>query len=349
MVCVKTLYGAPEGHDVRLLAEKARGYSDRDQVLVHVAVDDARLATLQELFSFFAPDVEVVALPAWDCLPYDRVSPSHDIVARRVAALSRLIEWNSEKKRYPRVLLTTVNAALQRVAPRAHFEKAGFSVTTHGRIDQDHLLGYLAGNGYVRTETVREAGEFAVRGGIIDIFPSGYDQPVRLDLFGDEVETIRRFDPITQRTEDKQARFSLRPVTEFFLDEESIGRFRSGYREQFGAVRDDDPLYEAVSEGRRYNGMDHWLPLFYGGKLDTIFDYVDAPVITMDAQVEQARLERINQIEDFYQARKTLESAAQGRKPTKKNFKRGEGTDVSMTGTVYHPLPVAQLYVGDAE
>ncbi|NQZ15034.1 MAG: transcription-repair coupling factor [Alphaproteobacteria bacterium] len=349
MTNVKTLYGAPEGHDVRLLADKARACANIDQVLVHVAVDDTRLATLKDLFAFFAPDVSVIEFPAWDCLPYDRVSPSNEIVATRVAALTGLLQWEVEKKRYPRVLLTTVNAIVQRMSPRAHFEASGFSVSVGGTINQDNLLSYMISNGYVRTETVREAGEFAIRGGIIDLFPSGHEKPVRIDLFGDEVDTIRTFDPITQRTDKKLESFGLRPVTEFFLDEKSIQSFRSGYREQFGAVRDGDPLYEAVSEGRRYNGMDHWLPLFYGGSLDTIFDYIDAPVVSMDAQVEQARLERANQIEDFYQARKTLETAAEVRKPTKKNFKRGEGTDVSMTGTVYHPLPVDQLYVGDGE
>ncbi|MAZ75773.1 MAG: transcription-repair coupling factor [Micavibrio sp.] len=348
-VAPHTLYGAPEGHDVILLAAKARSCSDVDQVLVHIAVDDARLATIKDLFGFFAPDVEVVEFLAWDCLPFDRVSPSNEIVAKRVAALSRLIEWNDEKKRYPRVLLTTVNATLQRVSPKEHFEKSGFTASKGGTIDQDQLFGFLTSNGYIRTETVREAGEFAVRGGIIDLFPSGYEKPVRLDLFGDEIDTIKVFDPLSQRTEDKLDSFSLRPVAEFFLDEDSIHRFRAGYREEFGAVRDGDPLYEAISEGRRYNGMDHWLPLFYGGEMDTIFDYISAPVVSVDTQVDQARSDRNAQIEDFYQARKTLQAAVKTRKPTKQNLKRGKGTDVSMTGAIYNPLPVEQLYISEGE
>lgn len=348
-VASHTLYGAPEGHDVRLLAEKARVCADVDQVLVHVTVDDARLASIKDLFEFFAPDVDVIEFPAWDCLPFDRVSPSNDIVAKRVAALSSLIEWSNEKKRYPRVLLTTVNAALQRVSPKEYFEKSGFSAQKGGTINQDQLFVFLMSNGYMRTETVREAGEFAVRGGIIDLFPSGYEKPVRLDLFGDEIDTMKVFDPLSQRTESTLESFSLRPVTEFFLDDDSIQRFRTGYREAFGAVRDGDPLYEAISEGRRYNGMDHWLPLFYGGDMDTIFDYIAAPVVTMDAQVEQARESRNAQIEDFYQARKTLQAAVKSRKPTKQNLKRGKGTDVSMTGAIYNPLPVKLLYISNEE
>jgi len=348
-ITTHTLYGAPEGHDVLLIAEKARVASDIDQVLVHIALDDTRLSALTDLFAFFAPDVEVVEFPAWDCLPYDRVSPSNDIIAKRVSALSRLIEWDAEKKRYPRVILTTVNAALQRVPPREQFAKAGFTATKGGTINQNDLLGFLSSNGYMRTETVREAGEFAIRGGIIDLFPSGYERPVRLDLFGDEIDSIRSFDALTQRTEEKLESFSLRPVTEFFLDEASISNFRKGYRHAFGTVKTGDPLYEAVSEGRRYNGMDHWLPLFYEGGMDTIFDYITAPIVAMDAQVEQARHERQTQIDDFYDARKTLEAAVLKRKPTKQNLKRGEGSDVSMSGAVYHPLPIDTLYIGAEE
>jgi len=344
-----TIYGAPEGHDVLLLAEKARELANTDKVLVHIAVDDTRLSNLADLFKFFAPDVDVVEFPAWDCLPYDRVSPSNDIVAKRVAALSRLVEWNVEKKRYPRVLVTTINAAIQRVPPKTQFEKAGFSASKGGTINQQDLLSFLSSNGYMRTETVREAGEFAIRGGIIDLFPSGYEKPVRLDLFGDEIDTIKTFDPLSQSTEEKLESFSLRPVTEFFLDEQSISNFRSGYRQAFGTVKAGDPLYEAVSEGRRYNGMDHWLPLFYDGKMDTIFDYIETPITVMDAQVEQARGERHAQIADFYDARKTLEAAVLKRKPTKQNFKRGEGSDVSMSGAVYHPLKMSRLYVMDEE
>ncbi|MEM9470021.1 MAG: transcription-repair coupling factor, partial [Pseudomonadota bacterium] len=274
-----------------------------------------------------------------------RVSPSNDIVARRVAALTKLIEWGKDKTRKPRVLITTVNAVSQRLCPKEHFEKSGLIAGVGDALNQEHLFSFLTANGYMRTETVREAGEFAVRGGIIDLFPSGYEKPVRLDLFGDEVETIKAFDPVTQRSEEKLKVLSLKPVAEFFLDDSAISNFRSGYRELFGAVRQDDPLYEAISEGRRYNGMDHWLPLFYEQEMDTLFDYIAQPIVFLDAQAEQAMQERETQIEDFYQARKTLQEAALARKSTKKD----KGSDVSLTGSVYHPLPIKQLYINVEE
>ncbi len=333
------IYGAPEGQDARVLAQRARSLMPADKVLMHVALDDARCMTLQELLAFFAPDVRVAVLPAWDCLPYDRVSPNTDIVAQRVAALVELMRWEAEQERYPRILLTTVNAAMQLVMPKDVLAAASLSTRAGGRLDVTQLQVYLANNGYVRTETVREGGEFSIRGGIIDIFPAGHAEPIRMDLFGDEVESIRRFDPLSQRSGEKVSEFCLQPATEFFLDDDSIARFRAGYREAFGVVNSDDPLYAAVSEGRRYNGMDHWLPLFHE-HMGTVFDYVPGGGVTFDHHAAEAQIERAAQVRDFYEARKTLEDAAA------KRDKKVQ--DVSLSGSVYHPLLPAQLYVENA-
>lgn len=334
------IYGAPEGQDARVLAERARALMPKDRVLIHVALDDARCATLSDLLSFFAPDVKVATLPAWDCLPYDRVSPNTDIVAQRVSTLVHLMGWDAEQQRYPRILLTTINAVTQRVTPKNILAQASLSARINARLDVSHLQTYLANNGYLRTETVREAGEFSIRGGIIDIFPAGDELPVRLDLFGDEVESIRRFDPLSQRSGEKLKEFTLRPATEFFLDDDSIARFRSGYRAAFGVVQSDDPLYEAVSEGRRYNGMDHWQPLFFDS-MDTVFDYAPNAGVIFDHHGGEAHNERLLQVRDFYDSRKTLEEAAKARdKKTK---------DVSLSGSIYHPLPPESLYIEESE
>jgi transcription-repair coupling factor (superfamily II helicase) len=338
----RTIFGAPEGQDARILAERARTLADDHGVLIHVAMDEGRMAEIADLLAFFAPDVKIIQFPAWDCLPYDRVSPNTEIVAQRAATLSALIGWGQEKTRYPRVLLTSVNALVQRVTPRSAFEGSSFIAKVGERVNVNALMSFLGSNGYTRTETVREHGEFAQRGGIIDMFPSGYDEPLRLDLFGDTLESMKNFDPVSQRSGSKVEHFELCPVTEFMMDEESIGRFRAGYRDLFGVARNDDPLYEAVSSGRRYNGMDHWLPLFFE-KMNTIFDYVPKWAMTMDAQALQARDERLDQIEDFYRARRTLEDSAKSRKVKK------DGGDVSLSGTIYHPLPPARLYLSGAE
>ena len=171
--------GVPQGLDAMLLPEIAKAAGKR--VTVHVAVDDQRAAVLADQLSYFAPKLEILRFPAWDCLPYDRVSPVADIVARRLATLARLLQPVTK----PTVLLTTVPAILQRVVPRSLIEGQSFSAAPGNRVSSDQLISFLAENGFSRTGTVVDPGDFAVRGGIVDIFPPGSDTPVRLDFFGD--------------------------------------------------------------------------------------------------------------------------------------------------------------------
>lgn len=335
-------HGAPEGQDARLIAEHARDLAREKSILVHVTVDDVRLATLEELMAFFAPDIEVLSFGAWDCLPYDRVSPNPEIVAQRITTLSKLRDWEKDALFKPRVILTTVNAVVQRVMPHADLEAAQLVVRKGGRLNEAHLKKFLTDNGYLRTDTVREPGEFAIRGGIIDMFPPGVDEPLRIDMFGDEIESVKSFDPSTQRSIEAVPEFALRPVTEFFLNKDSIEGFRSRYREQFGVVTQDDPLYQAVSEGRRHAGMEHWLPLFFN-QMETLFDYSSRLRLSFDAQAEQARTERLLQVDEFYASRQTLDKSLASKR------KKKDGSDVSLTGGVYHPVLPKQLYLFDDE
>src|SRR3546814_779378 len=148
--------------------------------------------------------------------------------------------------------------------------------------------------------TVTDAGEFAVRGGIVDLFPSGEEQALRLDFFGDEIESVRRFDPTDQRTTGRIDGFTLLPASEALLDAESIKRFRSRYREIFGATATGDPLYQAISDGRRLAGMEHWLPLFEE-KLVTLFDHLgEDAVYVRDSGVAGAADARFEAIRDYF-------------------------------------------------
>ena len=273
--------------------------------VLHVTLDENRAERLKACLAFFAPEVEVLYLPPWDCLPYDRVSPDAAVVSQRIATLHALLQQPAQGR--PRLCLTTVNALTLRVMPRKRLEHAGISFKVGDTLNEESLKAYLIRNGYLRTDTVREAGEFAWRGGLFDLYPTGQDLPLRLDLFGDTIESIRSFDPATQRTLDThEGAVSLLPITEFSLDEESIQHFRQSYREEFGAVLGDDPLYTAVTEGRRHGGMEHWLPLFYT-HLDTVFDYVPEDVcLSLEAQTEEALDARLAQIADFYAARQDM-------------------------------------------
>ncbi len=327
-----TVGGAPQGADALLLANILPGLSVHTAHaaadLIHVATDDAAMARMAEALTFFLPRVEIIGLPAWDCLPYDRVSPNSQIVSRRIDSLIRLAEPRTGSA--PRVVITTVNALLQRVPVPGLLQGARFAAKTGDSIDLDKLTAFLEANGYGRTDTVMEPGEYAFRGGIIDVYPAGNREPLRLDLFGDVVERIRSFDPMSQRSTGSLEAFDLKPVSEVLLNPDSIGRFRTGYRETFGTAGDDDPLYEAVSAGRRHVGMEHWLPLFQT-ELATIFDYVPGVPVTLDPRALEARDTRLEQIREFYEARRDMKKPRQG----------GEQTH----GEIYNPMPPDALYL----
>ncbi|MBI1408038.1 MAG: transcription-repair coupling factor [Caulobacter sp.] len=272
----------------------------RGGAALFVARDGARAEAFSGAMAVFAPELEVVQFPSWDCLPYDRVGPAPAIAAQRMATLSRLAAGIDPKK--PLLLVAGMAGAMQRVPPRASIIAASYSTRPGATVRIEDLERYFAVNGYQRSSTVSERGEFAIRGGVIDVFPPGADEPVRLDLFGDTLESIRGFDPETQRSTRQLHDIQLLPVSEALLDPESVSRFRKGYVGEFGAPG-EDALYAAVSEGGRRAGMEHWLPLFYPG-LETLFDYLpNEALIAFDHQALEARDERLSVIEDAYDAR----------------------------------------------
>src|SRR5208282_6040561 len=177
----------------------------------------------------------------------------------------------------------TVNGLAQRVPPRKFIAGAAFSAAPGNSVRMEDLALWLETNGFGRASSVRDVGDYATRGGILDLYPPGAPAPIRLDFFGDTLESIRSFDPETQRSVGQLRALDLVPVSEARLTNESIRRFRQAYALEFGAPRRGDSLYETVSEGRRAIGFEHWLPLFHE-RLDTVFDYVaDAPVV-LDAR-----------------------------------------------------------------
>ncbi len=289
-----------------------------------IARDDRRLSEMQAALAFYAPEMPVVVFPAWDCLPYDRVSPNADICAARMATLAALA--HGMPKQF--VLLTTLNAATQRVPARGLLKEASFTARVNSRIDEAALKQYLVRMGFTQSPTVMEAGDYAVRGGIIDIFPPGEAGPVRLDLFGDVLDSARRFDPASQRTTEKLDVVELAPVSEVILDEAAITRFRQNYRIEFGAAGTDDPLYEAISAGRKHAGAEHWLGFFHD-HLETLFDYVPTATVTLDDQVTPTRLARWTMIEDAYDTR-MFALKQKGR-----------------MDSVYKPAPPALMYLDD--
>ncbi len=329
----RVLAGVPEGFDAIVLAERAR-VAGRDSTL-HVARDELRLTSLAEAVAFFAPEVEIVSLPAWDCLPYDRVSPHSDVMARRIAALTKLTE--PPPSGGVRLVITTVSAILQRVPRPDVLRGAAWTLKKGTRLDMAQLNAYFAANGYTRAEQVMEPGEFAVRGGLIDVYPPGVEEPVRIDLFGDEIDALRTFDAVSQRTIGTAEQATLQPMSEVVLTPESITRFRNKYREMFGTTNSNDVLYESISNGRRFLGQEHWLPLFHDG-LATILDYLPTASLSLDHDIEESVGVRLETIRDYYEARRLVDSASGG-KTTKLSLEE--------SGIIYHPVQPSLMFLDE--
>lgn len=318
-----TIGNVPTGMEALLLADLARA----GEPVAYVLSDGQRMIDLEQMLGFVAPEIPVLTLPAWDCLPYDRVSPSADTSARRLAALGGLIAHH--RKPHAAIVLVTVNAMLQKVAPQEIIESLAFSARPGNTVRMDDIAGRLERNGFDRVATVREVGEYAVRGGILDVFVPGSEEPVRLDFFGDTLESIRSFDPASQRTTGQIRSLDLNPMSEVTLTPDTISRFRKNYLSSFGAATRDDALYLAISEGRRYPGMEHWLPLFYE-KLETVFDYLRGFRMVTDHTVRQAAEERSKLVFDYYDARLNSGQPAKGQ---------------MAQGTPYKPVTPGQLYL----
>lgn len=323
--------GVADGAEGLVLGDLARAIAAGDKPpaisLAVICRDGGRMAMLARALAFFAPETEILEFPAWDCLPYDRVSPHAAIVAQRMSVLARLARIKGRGR--PSVLLTTVNAILQQVPARERVARQSLAAAPGNRLPMSGVTGWLELNGFNRAATVREAGDYAVRGGIVDLFAPGMDEPVRLDFFGDTLESIRSFDPETQRSAADLRALDLVPVSEFQLTTETIRLFRTGYVAAFGAAGPDDVLYQAVTEGRRYAGMEHWLPLFHH-RLETLFDYLDGTPFAIEPLAEDAAHERLAQIADYFQARK-------------------DALDKTDGGVPYKPLPPDRLYLAEAE
>ncbi|OJU50415.1 MAG: transcription-repair coupling factor [Mesorhizobium sp. 61-13] len=298
--------GVADGYEAFAIAQVIKEASP-DGPLLFVARDGQRLPAIVEALSFVSPGLPVLELPAWDCLPYDRVSPGSEVAARRLDALTAMIALAAKPHRA--VILTTANALLQRIPPADLVEAQTFHAKPGNQIDMNRLVARLETSGFERVPTVRGVGEFAVRGGILDLYAPGWSEALRLDFFGDTLESIRAFDVASQRTTGQRHAMSLQAMSEVALTPETISRFRRAYIEAFGAPSRDDGLYAAVSEGRRFAGMEHWLPLFYE-RLETVFDYLpDVPVV-FDHLTHESLAERHKLILDHYEARKAQAGGA---------------------------------------
>jgi len=314
----RTLSNVPDGMQpvvlARLVEDRLKTHGDDPVAVVFVARDGRRMQRMAEILEQLMPGHPVLQLPAWDCLPYDRVSPNGVTIAARMTTISSIASGAVKGA----IVLTTVNALVQKLPPLDMVRGMSFSAAAGQVVDSEKLIAWAAGNGYLRVPTVREQGEYAVRGGLVDLFPAGAEAPMRFDFFGRQLESIRTFDPDTQRTNGNLKRMTLAPMTEVLLTEDGIRRFRQRYTATFGGNTVDDPLYAAVSAGQRYPGVEHWLAFFYD-HLDHLTAYTGEAPMVFDDQAREAFTDRQSQIADYYQAREEArhEKNATGAAPYK--------------------------------
>jgi len=278
------------------IAEAASAADTRFTLLL--TPDSLSAERLKEDLAFFAPTLPVLHFPDWETLPYDQFSPHQDIISQRIATLYRLPEVRHG------VLVVPINTALHRLAPTRFLLGRSLVLDVGQRLDVEEMRGRLEAAGYRCVETVYEHGEFAVRGALIDLFPMGSEVPYRIDLFDDEIETLRTFDPETQRSVDKVDSIRLLPGREFPLDKKSVTDFRGRFRERFDVDFRRCPIYQDLSTGITPSGIEYYLPLFFE-ETATLFDYLpdDTQVFSLPG-IEQAAEQFWQDVRNRYEDRR---------------------------------------------
>ncbi|WP_426149716.1 transcription-repair coupling factor [Pseudomonas sp. DC3000-4b1] len=293
---VKQTWGNLPGAALSLAIAEAASTARRFTLLL--TPDSQAADRLEQELRFFAPDLPVLHFPDWETLPYDLFSPHQDIVSQRIASLYRLPELNHG------ILVVPITTALHRLAPTKFLLGSSLVLDIGQRLDVETTRTRLEAAGYRYVDTVYEHGEFTVRGALIDLFPMGSRLPYRIDLFDDEIETLRTFDPETQRSIDKVESVRLLPAREFPLQKEAVVRFKARFRERFDLDFRRSPIFQDLNSGITPAGIEYYLPLFFEDT-STLFDYLpeDTQVFSLPG-IEQAAEQFWNDVRNRYEERR---------------------------------------------
>ena len=248
---------------------------------IHILRREGELKQFSDMLKFFNDKVEVIVYPAWDCLPYSNISPRKEIISKRYSAL-RALEGVGK---YYKIVLLSVDSVIQKIVPIQEILKKSFSLKINQKVILSNLIEWLEKMGYSRQTNVYSIGEYALRGGILDVFVPEIKYPIRLDFFGTKLEKIRTFDPSSQRSNGSIKDVNIFPVSEIILDEEAINIFRQNYRRTIGTVKTDDRVYNSISEKILIEGIEHWLPLF-NPKLVPIFSVLNRASLSYDSDLQ---------------------------------------------------------------
>jgi transcription-repair coupling factor (superfamily II helicase) len=292
----KQHWGNLPGAALSLAIAEAASAARRFTLLL--TADSQSAERLEQELRFFAPELPVLHFPDWETLPYDLFSPHQDIISQRIAALYRLPELKHG------VLVVPITTALHRLAPTRFLLGSSLVLDVGQKLDVEQMRTRLEASGYRCVDTVYEHGEFAVRGALIDLFPMGSKQPLRIDLFDDEIETLRTFDPETQRSIDKVDSIKLLPAREFPLEKKAITDFRGRFRERFDVDFRRCPIYQDLSTGITPAGIEYYIPLFFE-ETATLFDYLpqDTQVFSLPG-IEKAAEQFWNDARNRYEERR---------------------------------------------
>jgi transcription-repair coupling factor (superfamily II helicase) len=288
------LYGSSFG---MVLGQAARQH---DGPLVVITADSLMASRLEDELRFYLADaqVPVIPFPDWETLPYDIFSPHQDITSQRLEALYRLPTLEKG------ILLIPASTAMHRVAPRDYIEGHSLLLDVGDKLDMEELRMRLERNGYRCVSQVMEHGEFAVRGSLLDLFPMGSKTPYRIDLFDDEIDSMRTFDPETQLSQDNVQQIRLLPAREFPLSKEAITRFRQAYRVEFEGDPQRSNIYKDITEGIAPPGIEYYLPLFFE-QTATLFDYLPSnSAVVLEEGIDEAAASFWNEVQERYEQRR---------------------------------------------
>ena len=252
-----SLFGSSEALALIELAES------NHCVVLYIARDIAHHDEIKKALLFFRTSVEILDFDSWEVLAFDHFSPHPDIISSRIHTLSKLLSIESA------IVVTTVETLSQRLCPKEYINQYSLNLKTRQSLEINSFVESLIKIGYRRVTTVMEPGEFSIKGALIDLYPMGAANPFRIDLFDNEIDSIRSFDPSTQRSIEVIEEIHLLPAREFASDSASINIFKENYLSEFGNT--DGFIYTEVSEGRYPGGIEFYLPLFFDGT-NTLFD-----------------------------------------------------------------------------
>ncbi len=277
--------------------------------IFYIAKNDVELSNINNFFLENFKNINVFNIPSWDCQPYDISSPNFNIISERVKSFTKLSLLKKTKQK--NIILTTINGLLIKTAPIVFYSTNFLKITKTSNYSLKYISNFLNKIGYTRVQTVRELGEFSVRGSILDLFPVGSSRAFRIDFIGDVIETMKLMDPLTQRSSILNYNIEVYPSNEYLLNEKNIENFRKKFRTINGSECIRSELYEKISSGIKFQGIEHFLPLMHENSLNSIFDFLndDKELIILFAKNFSNIIDqRFDEIQNFYNERKVEKS-----------------------------------------